>query len=95
MSNALTKISEIIGSNKTTDMKLNELKQFIDILRNRPQATVDWQLVAGYLDTQVFEFILNNREDKKIAEFGLKLAGGMADKFGLVRNLNSDNTTIQ
>ena len=46
---------------------------------------VDWQLVASYLDSEMFSFILRNQNDSKIREFGNQLAINLANKFGLTR----------
>jgi len=46
---------------------------------------VDWQLVASYLDSEMFSFILKNRDNQKIKEFGLHLSSNLANKFGLIR----------
>ena len=91
MTKAIIKVNEIISSEDKTDaQKLAEVKQFVDILKNKQQSTIDWQLVAGYLDQQIFEFFLRNQNDDKIKEFATQLAGNLAEKFGLVR----DTTTM-
>ena len=46
---------------------------------------VDWQLVASYLDSEMFSFILKNRDNQTIKEFGLQLSSNLANKFGLTR----------
>ena len=84
------KMNEIISQDKSNDEIVAELKQFVDILKNKQQSTIDWQLVAGYLDQQIFEFFLQNKEDEKIVKFATALAGNLAEKFGLVR----DTTTM-
>ena len=83
-------MNEIISSEKSDAQKLAEIKQFVEILKNKQASTIDWQLVAGYLDQQIFEFFLRNQNDDKIKEFATSLAGNLAEKFGLVR----DTTTM-
>ena len=84
-------MNEIISqSEKSNDQIVAELKQFVDILKNKKESTIDWQLVAGFLDQQIFEFFLRNQNDDKIREFAVGLAGNLAEKFGLVR----DTTTM-
>ena len=84
-------MNEIISqSEKSNDQIVAELRQFVDILKNKKESTIDWQLVAGYLDQQIFEFFLRNQDDKKIKDFAVGLAGNLAEKFGLVR----DTTTM-
>jgi len=91
MTKALIKMNEIISqSEKSNDEIVAELKQFVDILKNKKESTIDWQLVAGYLDQQIFEFFLRNQNDDKIKEFAVGLAGNLAEKFGIVR----DTTTM-
>ena len=90
MTKAIIKVNEIISSEKSDTQKLAEIKQFVDILKNKKESTIDWQLVAGYLDQQIFEFFLRNQIDQKITEFATTLAGNLAEKFGLVR----DTTTM-
>jgi len=91
MTKAIVKMNEIISqSEKSNDQIVAELKQFVDILKNKKESTIDWQLVAGYLDQQIFEFFLRNQNDDKIKEFATQLAGNLAEKFGLVR----DTTTM-
>jgi len=91
MTKALIKMNEIISqSEKSNDQIVAELKQFVDILKNKKESTIDWQLVAGFLDQQIFEFFLRNQNDDKIREFAVGLAGNLAEKFGLVR----DTTTM-
>jgi hypothetical protein len=90
MTKAIIKVNEIISSEKSDAQKLAEIKQFVDILKNKKESTIDWQLVAGFLDQQIFEFFLRNQNDEKIREFAVGLAGNLAEKFGLVR----DTTTM-
>ena len=50
-----------------------------------PTQEVDWQLVASYLDSEMFGFILRNQNDSKIREFGTQLSMNLANKFGITR----------
>ena len=45
--------------------------------------TIDWQLLANYLDGKIFEFILQNQNDPKVKDFGIELARDLANKFGI------------
>ena len=45
--------------------------------------TIDWQLLANYLDGKIFEFIMQNRNDPKVKDFGDQLARDLANKFGI------------
>ena len=44
---------------------------------------IDWQLLANYLDGKIFEFILQNKHDPKVKDFGVQLARDLANKFGI------------
>jgi len=91
MTKAIIKMNEIISQSEKSDaQKLAEIKQFVEILKNKQASTIDWQLVAGYLDQQIFEFFYRNQDDQKIVQFATGLAGNLAEKFGLVR----DTTTM-
>ena len=46
---------------------------------------IDWQLVASYLDSEMFGFILRNQNDSKIREFGTQLSMNLANKFGITK----------
>ena len=45
--------------------------------------TIDWQLLANYLDGKIFEFIMQNQNDPRIKDFGIELARDLASKFGI------------
>ena len=45
--------------------------------------TIDWQLLANYLDGKIFEFILQNKHDPKVKDFGVQLARDLSNKFGI------------
>jgi len=42
-------------------------------------------LVASYLDSEMFSFILRNRDNQTIKDFGIQLSSNLANKFGLTR----------
>jgi hypothetical protein len=82
----LEKLNQIIGTNKSSEEKLVELKNQIEMYRNKVQF-IDWQLLASYLDSKIFEFILANQNDQKIANFGMELSQDLADKFNVQRDM--------
>ena len=45
--------------------------------------TIDWQLLANYLDGKIFEFIMQNQNDPRIKDFGIELGRDLANKFGI------------
>ena len=47
--------------------------------------TIDWQLLASYLDSSIFEFILQNKDIPQVSAYGLKLAQELANNFNINR----------
>ena len=88
MSNNLIKLNQIISADKSADEILVDIKNELARVKEQPQRLFDWQLIAGYLDSAVFEFIVQNKHNSVIKEFGTQLAKDLADKFGLHRTLN-------
>jgi hypothetical protein len=88
MKNNLIKLNELISAEKSADEILVDIKNELTRLQNKPNAFFDWQLIAGYLDSKIFEFIVENRTNDKVQEFGAELAQDLADKFGLNRTIN-------
>jgi hypothetical protein len=88
----LEKLNQIISQNKTSDEIIIELKKQVEIYRNKVQF-IDWQLLASYLDSKIFEFIIANQNDQKIANFGMELSQDLADKFNVQRDMANQGTT--
>ncbi len=47
--------------------------------------TIDWQLLASYLDSSIFQFILQNKHIPEVSSHGLQLAQDLASKFNINR----------
>ena len=92
MSNELIRLNQIVESEKSNDVKIQELKTFLHKYQQVAKPKIDWKLVAGHLDMSIFEFILDNLNDDKIAKFGQSLSSENYTKFGLDRTI-SDNRT--
>tara|TARA_R100001443_G_scaffold75654_1_gene83204 strand:- start:675 stop:956 length:282 start_codon:yes stop_codon:yes gene_type:complete len=88
----ITILNQIVESEKSNDVKVEELKTFLHRYKQVSKPKVDWKLVAGHLDMSIFEFILDNLNDEKIAKFGQSLSSELFTKFGLDRTI-SDNRT--
>jgi len=88
----LEKLNQIVSQNKTSDEIIVELKKQIDLFQNKVQF-IDWQLLASYLDSKIFEFIIANQNDQKIANFGIELSQDLADKFNVQRDMVNRQTT--
>ena len=92
MSNEITILNQIVESEKSSDVKIQELKTFLHKYKQVAKPKIDWKLVAGHLDMSIFDFILDNLNDDKIAKFGQSLSSELYTKFGLDRTI-SDNRT--
>ena len=56
----ITILNQIVESEKSNDVKIEELKTFLHRYKQVAKPKVDWKLVAGHLDMSIFEFILDN-----------------------------------
>ena len=88
----LEKLNQIVSQDKTNDEIIIELKKQIDLFKNKVQF-IDWQLLASYLDSKIFEFIIANQNDHKIANFGQELSQDLADKFNVQRDMANTQST--
>jgi hypothetical protein len=88
----LEKLNQIVSQDKTSDEIIIELKKQIDLFKNKVQF-IDWQLLASYLDSKIFEFIIANQNDQKIANFGQELSQDLADKFNVQRDIANTQST--
>jgi len=88
----LEKLNQIVSQDKTSDEIIVELKKQIDLFKNKVQF-IDWQLLASYLDSKIFEFIIANQNDHKIANFGQELSQDLADKFNVQRDMANTQST--
>lgn len=88
----LEKLNQIVSQDKTSDEIIVELKKQIDLFKNKVQF-IDWQLLASYLDSKIFEFIIANQNDQRIANFGQELSQDLADKFNVQRDMANTQST--
>ena len=88
----LEKLNQIVSQDKTSDEIIIELKKQIDLFKNKVQF-IDWQLLASYLDSKIFEFIIANQNDQRIANFGQELSQDLADKFNVQRAMANTQST--
>ena len=88
----LEKLNQIVSQDKTSDEIIIELKKQIDLFKNKVQF-IDWQLLASYLDSKIFEFIIVNQNDQKITNFGQELSQDLADKFNVQRDMANTQST--
>ena len=76
----LTNTTNTNRSNRAVNNRENSFN-----LHKSDNQDVDWQLVASYLDSEMFSFILRNRDNQTIKDFGIQLSSNLANKFGLTR----------
>ena len=88
----LEKLNQIVSQDKTSDEIIVELKKQIDLFKNKVQF-IDWQLLASYLDSKIFEFIIANQNDHKRANFGQELSQDLSDKFNVQRDMANTQST--
>ena len=62
----LTILNQIVESEKSNDVKIQELKTFLHKYKQVAKPKIDWKLVAGHLDMSIFEFESNLSRDKII-----------------------------
>ena len=55
MSNEITILNQIVESEKSSDIKIQELKTFLHKYKQVAKPKIDWKLVAGHLDMSIFE----------------------------------------
>ena len=53
---------------------------------NNLDKQINWQLLAGFLDQEIFQFILKNKDNEVIKQFGIDLATKLATNFGLSKD---------
>jgi len=53
---------------------------------NNLDKQINWQLLAGFLDQEIFQFILKNKDNEVIKQFGIELAQKLATNFGLSKD---------
>jgi hypothetical protein len=53
---------------------------------NNLDKQINWQLLAGFLDQEIFQFILANKDNEVIKQFGIDLATKLATNFGLSKD---------
>tara|TARA_A100001201_G_scaffold80444_1_gene71851 strand:- start:637 stop:894 length:258 start_codon:yes stop_codon:yes gene_type:complete len=79
----LTQLNSLITTNG--DNPVSTSQSDMPIINNMSKE-INWQLLAGFLDQEIFQFILKNRDNETITQFGTELAQKLATNFGLTRN---------
>ena len=70
-------------ANTTNRGVTNQQDSFLTNAQSTFSRNIDWRLLANYLDGKIFEFILQNKHDPKVKDFGVRLARDLANKFGI------------
>ena len=76
-------VSQLRELANTTNRGVTNQQDQNTFLSNAQDQRIDWQLLANYLDGKIFEFILQNKHDPKVKDFGVQLARDLANKFGI------------
>ena len=76
-------VSQLRELANTTNRRVTNQPNQNTFLSNAQDQRIDWQLLANYLDGKIFEFILQNKHDPKVKDFGVQLARDLANKFGI------------
>ena len=76
----LTQLNSLITTNG--DNPVSTSRSDMPIVNNMSKE-INWQLLAGFLDQEIFQFILKNKDNEVIQQFGIELAQKLATNFGL------------
>jgi len=76
----LTQLNSLITTNG--DNPISTSNSDMPIVNNMNKQ-INWQLLAGFLDQEIFQFILANQDSPVIKQFGNNLAHKLATNFGL------------
>jgi len=76
----LTQLNSLITTNGDNPISTNNSDMPIV---NNMNKQINWQLLAGFLDQEIFQFILANKDNEVITQFGIDLASKLATNFGL------------
>jgi len=78
----LTRLNSVIVSDSNNAVTNSDPTNIM----NKDSKQINWQLLASFLDSEIFQFIMQNKNDEKIKAFGLNLSQKLATNFGLVNN---------
>ena len=76
----LTQLTSLITTNGNNPVSTS--RSDMPIVNNMSKE-INWQLLAGFLDQEIFQFILKNKDNEVIQQFGIELAQKLAVNFGL------------
>ena len=78
----LTRLNSVIVSDSNNAVTNSDPTNIM----NKDSKQINWQLLASFLDSEIFQFIMQNKDDEKIKAFGLNLSQKLATNFGLENN---------
>ena len=78
----LTQLNSLITTNG--DNPVSTSTSDMPIINNMSKQ-INWQLLAGFLDQEIFQFILQNKHIPEVSAYGLQLAQDLASKFNINR----------
>ena len=79
----LTMLNSLITTNGNNPVSTSSTD--MPIINNLDKQ-INWQLLAGFLDQEIFQFILANKDNEVIKQFGIDLATKLATNFGLSKD---------
>ena len=74
-----------LGGGLTTTQENNVATTLQQPLASVTTQEVNWQMLASYLDSSIFQFILQNKDIPEVTQFGVKLATELATNFNITR----------
>ena len=79
----LTQLTSLITTNGNNPVSTS--RSDMPIVNNMSKE-INRQLLAGFLDQEIFQFILKNKDNEVIKQFGIELAQKLAVNFGLSKD---------
>ena len=79
----LTQLTSLITTNGNNPVSTS--RSDMPIVNNMSKE-INWKLLAGFLDQEIFQFILKNKDNEVIKQFGIELAQKLAVNFGLSKD---------
>ena len=87
----LTQLTSLITTNGNNPVSTS--RSDMPIVNNMSKE-INWQLLAGFLDQEIFQFILKNKDNEVIQQFGIELAQKLAVNFGLLQQHRYNQSNI-
>ena len=83
--NQIVELKSLVMTSKDNNEIVERLKLFIEKMNK--EKSVNWQMLACYLDGKIFEFIQANKDNEVVMKFATELVEELAEQFNLTRNV--------